>query len=235
MSHLDEELKMLKADIKEMWNLVINQLSSAQISLFDSDKETIAEVYANEKRVDDFELKINMECENILALFNPLANDLRFVLSVLKINYNLERVGDYAKSIAKLVKNSEKRFHNKILEEAKIPVMFEVCLEMLKDSLEAFEKENNEIAMSIFQKDEKLDNVNRNSNKLIASFIKDNPKDVVHFLDLFLIIKRLERVGDQTKNISEEIIFYIEAKQLRHSRLKVEKNQKKKKNKKEDS
>jgi phosphate transport system protein len=218
MSHLDEELKKLKTDILEMWKLVINQVSGAEQSLKKFDKQAVCEVLDNEKRVDAFELKINMDCENILALFNPLANDLRFVLAVLKINYNLERIGDYAKSIAKLVKNAEKPFNEKSTEEAKIYQMFEVCLEMLNDALEALEKENNAKAMGIFRKDEKLDHVNKNANKIVASLIKDDPKDILNSLDILSIIRKLERVGDQTKNISEEIIFYIEAKQIRHSR-----------------
>lgn len=218
MSHLDEELKKLKTDILEMWKLVISQLESAQISIENFNKEKIEEVMLNEKRVDAFELKINMDCENILALFNPLANDLRFVLAVLKINYNLERIGDYARSIVKLVKNTGKPFHKSSLSEAKIHSMFEVSLEMLNDALEAFEKENNEKAMGIFQKDENLDQVNKNANKIIASLIKKEPDDIMHALDLLSVIRKLERVGDQTKNISEEIIFYIDAKQIRHSK-----------------
>lgn len=227
MSHLDEELKKLKTDILEMWKLVISQLESAQISIENFNKEKIEEVMLNEKRVDAFELKINMDCENILALFNPLANDLRFVLAVLKINYNLERIGDYARSIVKLVKNTGKPFHKSSLSEAKIHSMFEVSLEMLNDALEAFEKENNEKAMGIFQKDENLDQVNKNANKIIASLIKKEPDDIMHALDLLSVIRKLERVGDQTKNISEEIIFYIDAKQIRHSK----KTDKKKENK----
>lgn len=227
MSHLEEELKKLKTDILEMWKLVISQLQSAQSSIENFNKEKIEEVTLNEKRVDAFELKINMDCENILALFNPLANDLRFVLAVLKINYNLERIGDYARSIVKLVKNTGKSFHKSSLSEAKIHLMFEVSLEMLKDALEAFEKENNEKAMGIFQKDEKLDQVNKNANKIIASLIKKEPDDIMHALDLLSVIRKLERVGDQTKNISEEIIFYIDAKQIRHSK----KTDKKKENK----
>jgi phosphate transport system protein len=226
MSHLDEELKKLKSDILEMWRLVFRQLESAQSSIENFDKEKVEEVMLNEKRVDAFELKINMDCENILALFNPLANDLRFVLAVLKINYNLERIGDYARSIVKLVKNAEKPFQQSSLSDAKILSMFEVSLEMLNDVLEAFETENNEKAMGIFQKDEKLDQVNKNANKIIASMIKKEPGDVMHALDLLSVIRKLERVGDQTKNISEEIIFYIEAKQIRHSKKTDKKKEK---------
>lgn len=226
MSHLDEELKKLKADILEMWKIVISQLKSAQKAIENFDKEKLAEINASEKRVDAYELKIDMECENILALFNPLANDLRFVIAIMKINYNLERIGDYAKGTAKLIKGAEKPFNKNSLDEAKISLMFEVGIEMLSDALDAFEKENNEKAMSIFKKDEKLDQVNKNANKIIASLIKNDPKDVMNALDLLSIIRKLERVGDQTKNILEEIIFYIEAKQIKHSKKSDKKKEK---------
>lgn len=232
MSHIDVELKQLKTDLIRMWELVIRQLESARIAIEKFDKVIVAEVTENEKRLDEYELKINRDCENVLALYNPLANDLRFVLAVLKINYNLERIGDYCKSLAKLIKHAEKPYKMKCTEEAQIFPMFQVCQEMLNDALEAFEKEDNNKAMSIFAKDEKLDRTNKNANKIISALIKEDPKDVLNLLDILSMIRKLERVGDQTKNISEEIVFYIEAKQIRHTPAvkieKVKKSQKKK-------
>jgi phosphate uptake regulator len=107
-----------------------------------------------------------------------------------------------------------------IIKDRKIYSMFEVSLEMLKEALEAFDKEDNQKAMSIFAKDSMLDEVNKSANKIIARLIKEDPKDILNLLDLLSVIRKLERVGDQTKNISEEIIFYIEAKQIRHSKSK---------------
>jgi len=227
MNHLDAELKNLNKDIVAMWKLVIDQLSKSKQAIENFDKDKVCEVLASEKRVDAFELKINMDCENILALFNPLANDLRFVLAVLKINYNLERIGDYSKGIVKLIKNADEPFEKKSLEEASIYGMFDVCLEMLTDSLDAFEHENNEKVRGIFKKDDKLDVVNKSANKIVASLIKHNPKNVLSYLDILTIVRKLERVGDQTKNISEEIIFYLEAKMVRHMKVKEEKKEKK--------
>jgi phosphate uptake regulator len=126
MTHLDTELKELKESIVDMWELVINQISKTHKAIADFDKDMAHEVAANEKRVDAFELKINMDCENILALFSPVANDLRLVLAVLKINYNLERIGDYANSIARLVSDSDKAFDKESLKETRINEMFMV-------------------------------------------------------------------------------------------------------------
>jgi len=219
MIHLNTELQILKTDILEMWNLVINQMSKTSEAVEKADCDIVNEIKANEKRVDAFELKINMDCENILALFNPLANDLRFVLAVLKINYNLERIGDYAHNIAKLIEDTT--FSKNSLKETDIKNMFEVSIKMLTDACESFEKEDTHKLQKIFRKDEKLDKANKNANNIIADLIKKKPEDIQSLLNLLSIIRRLERVGDQTKNIGEEIIFYMEAKILRHKKKNI--------------
>jgi len=220
MTHLDTELKQLKADILEMWNIVLTQLYKARESILRFDKDLVSDITANEKRVDAFELKLNMDCENILALFNPLANDLRFVLAVLKITYNLERIGDYAHGISKLVQETDSPFNDDSLEVTKIVPMFHIAMEMLQDAYESFEQEDNIKVRSIFNKDLKLDHVNKNANSIISELIKAKPEETVKNLNLLSIIRKLERVGDQTKNIAEEIIFYMEAKIVKHKKKK---------------
>jgi phosphate transport system protein len=220
MTHLDLEIRELKSDIIEMWNLVITQLYKSNEAFERFDKELAHEVTSNEKRVDAFELKINMDCENILALFNPVANDLRFVLSVLSINFDLERIGDYARSVAKIVSDSRTPFSKESVEKSKIPDMYSVAIKMLADTLEAFEKEDNLKVRSVFKRDDELDKVNKNANEIIASLIKQYPDDVINHLNLLTVIRKLERMGDQTKAIAEEIVFYVEAKVLRHKKKK---------------
>ncbi|MFM7900877.1 MAG: phosphate signaling complex PhoU family protein, partial [Bacteroidota bacterium] len=105
MTHLDIELKNLKADMNEMFDLVGSQMAKALKSLRDFDKDLAREVRVNEKRVNAFELKLDRDCENVIALFTPVAIDLRFVLACLKINSNLERIGDIAEGIAQFVLN----------------------------------------------------------------------------------------------------------------------------------
>jgi phosphate transport system protein len=218
MTHLDTELQILKTDLIEMWNLVMDQLTKAYQAIENADCELVEEIHANEKRVDAFELKINMDCENILALFNPVASDLRLVLAVLKINYNLERIGDYANSITKLLE--ETTFNKESIRETRIKEMFEVAIKMLTDTRESFEKEDTHGLMKVFKKDEKLDKVNKNANNIVADLISDRPKNIHSFLNLLSIIRKLERVGDQTKNIAEEIVFYVGAKVIRHHKKK---------------
>ena len=216
MTHLDIELQQLKAETIKMWTLVNLQLFKAKKSLLNLDKDLAREIVLSEKRVNANELKLDSDCENIFALFNPVAVDLRFVLAVLKINNNLERTGDIAESIAKFVININRSFDKKLLEITRVVEMYEAALEMMNEVMEAFDTENTDIARKIFQKDDLLDDINSKANAVVANYIRNNPDNIEAALYLLSIIRKLERVGDQAKNMAEEIIFYIEAKVLKH-------------------
>ena len=220
MERIESELKELKKTLIEEWELVINQLKKSREAMEKLDKELAKEISTNEKLIDAYELKIDMDCENILALLNPLANDLRFVLAVLKINYNLERIGDYCHAFAKVVLETDKHFNEEHIKKAGILDMFETAIAMQTLTLEAFENENAMLPRKVFKKDDDLDKINKEANEVIAKLIKKHPSEVNNCLNLHSTIRRLERVGDQTKSIGEEIIFYLEAKVLRHKKKK---------------
>ncbi len=221
MTHIPNELNALKTNLIEMGNLVINQLVKSRAALEHFDKELVEEISRNERRVDAYELKINMDCENTLALFSPVANDLRFVLSALKTNYNIERIGDYAYNIATIVRDLKKPIDPSCLKDMRIPEMFDISLTMLQIMSSAFEKEDAQKARQIFKKDDSLDQIKMNSNSVAADLIKQHPEHTHDILCLLSVIRKLERVGDQTKNMAEELIFYLEAKVLRHSKRKT--------------
>jgi phosphate transport system protein len=220
MTHVDEELKILKGEIINMWNLVIQQLKKTHEALITFDKDLAHEVVANEKRVNALELKIDRDCENIFALFNPVAVDLRFVLAVLKINNNLERTGDIAEGVGKFIISAQSSFDTKLLEAAQVLIMYEEATDMLADILKAFETEDTKLARSIFKRDEMLDKINKNANSVILDYIRNNPDNIEQGLYILSTIRKLERVGDQSMNIAEEIIFYLEAKVLKHAEKK---------------
>jgi phosphate transport system protein len=217
MSHLEHELKSLRDEVIDMWNLVHSQLLKALSSLLNLDKDLAREVVMIEKRVNGAELKIDRDCEDILAIYCPVAVDLRFLLAVLKINTNLERIGDIAEGIAKLIIDTESPFKEELFETTKIIEMFDESEQMVQEILTAFEKEDSSIARGIFKRDELLDDINRRANDLIMDYLQSYPEDINQALNILSIIRRLERVGDQAENIAEEIIFYIEAKVLKHT------------------
>ncbi len=216
MAQIENELQLLKREAVNMWTLVNSQLSKAQLAFLHFDKDLAREVVLKEKRVNGSELKIDRDCENIFALFCPVAIDLRFVLAVLKINSNLERIGDIAEGIARYIIDAEAPFTRELLENTRILPMYEEAVKMLEDTQTAFENEDTTLARSVFKRDDLLDAVNKNVNKVLEGHLKGQPEDAAQALWILSIIRKLERVGDQSKNIAEEIIFYMEAKVLKH-------------------
>jgi phosphate transport system protein len=216
MSQLEIELGFLKTEVINMWNLVRSQMIKARTSMVTFDKDLSREVVLKERRVNGTELKIDRDCENIFALLTPVAVDLRFVLAVLKINSNLERIGDIAEGVAKYIISAENAFKEELLEAANAIEMYDEAIIILEDTLAAFENEDTLLARRVFEKDEYLDSINQKANGLLENYLKDHPEDLRQAFDILSIIRKLERVGDQSKNISEEIIFYLEAKVLKH-------------------
>ncbi len=216
MTQLENELAALKTEVMSMWNLVESQMQKVRTAMLRFDHDLAREVALKEKRVNAFELKIDRDCENIFALYCPVAVDLRFLLAALKINTNLERIGDIAEGIARYVIESNGEFDHDIFQKTQLNQMFDEAINILTDTRIAFEKEDTALARSIFKRDEVLDAINLNAIDKIADCIKSDPDIIKDALYVLSIIRKLERVGDQTKNMAEEIIFYVEAKVLKH-------------------
>jgi phosphate transport system protein len=216
MSQLEIELKQLKVEIINMWSLVHSQVVKSNVAMVNFDKNLAREVVSREKRVNGLELKIDRDCENIFALLTPVAVDLRFVLAVLKINSNLERIGDIAEGVAKYILSADKPFNPELLRMTETIAMYDEAINMLEDTLTAFEKEDTQLARSVFQKDEFLDKININATNATCEYLVLHPEDAYQALINLSVIRRMERVGDQSKNIAEETIFYVEAKVLKH-------------------
>ncbi len=216
MTQFEIELEGVKSEVINMWQLVLLQLSKAKEAMLSFDKDLAREVMAKEKRVNALELKIDGDCENIFALYCPVAIDLRFLLAALKINANLERIGDIAEGIARYIVDSPVKFNRQVLESTRLIEMFEGSISILTDTQVAFEFENTLLARTIFSRDEILDEINKNADDNISVYIKEDLNNISEALYIVSIIRKLERVGDQSKNIAEEIIFYVEAKVLKH-------------------
>lgn len=216
LTPLDNEIQQLKRQVISMWEMVLSQLQKAEEALKNLDRDLAREVVLTEKRVNAFELKIDRDCEDIIALFAPVAIDLRFVLAVLKINMNLERTGDIAEGIGKFVMDIPQDFDVRLFEITRVLEMYQQGNEMIIDVMNAFEEEDTSLARKVFKKDDLLDEINKNAATIVADFIKDNPSKIESALYILSTIRKLERVGDQAKNMAEEIIFYSEAKVLKH-------------------
>lgn len=216
MTQLEIELQYLKTEVINMWNLVHSQLVKSLSAMINFDKDLAREVVQSEKRVNGLELKIDRDCENIFALLTPVAVDLRFVLAVLKINSNLERIGDIAEGNAKYIIDADEAFRDELLDVTKTITMYDESILILEDTLKAFENEDTVLARSVFTKDESLDTINAQATPATVEYLKKHAEDANQALYNLSVIRKLERVGDQSKNIAEEIIFYLEAKVLKH-------------------
>jgi phosphate transport system regulatory protein PhoU len=246
MKHTEKELLLLKEEVSQMWKLVLSQLEKSKQSFLNNDIELAREVASREKRVDAFELKIDSDCENYIALYSPVAIDLRLVLSMIKISITLERIGDFAEGIARhVIEDDCNKVTPQLIEELQLEKMFDTLISMLTDSFIALESENTKISGKILAKDDEIDTLYRNSVDILTAYMADkqqttsaNRKHDVEDkknaqplitrdiqlsaqkircgLKLMLLIRKLERIGDHCSNIVEEIVFYVDAKVLKH-------------------
>lgn len=202
-----------------MWRLVLSQLEKSKQALLNNDIEQAHEVASREKRVNTFELKIDSDCENFIALYSPVAVDLRLILSLIKISGTLERIGDFAAGIARhVVEDDCFAFTSKLKGELQLEKMFDTVISMLSDSFVALESENTKLSGKILLKDEQVDELYFNSVNILSAQMQKEPQSSVCALKTMLLIRKIERIGDHCSNIVEEIVFYIDAKVLKHAR-----------------
>ena len=219
MKHTETELLQIKNSISEMWVLVLSQLRNAKSALVNSDSDLARVVISLEKRVNAFELKIDSDCENYIALFSPVAIDLRLVLSILKINKTLERIGDFAEGIARFVLLTENMgTHVALLKLVRIDEMAGHVETMLEKTLNAFTEENSRQAGMVFSIDNEVDTIYRDDYELLAKYVVEHPDDAFYVLHLATVLRKFERSGDHCNNLMEEIVFYLDAKVLKHQK-----------------
>ncbi len=217
MKYIENELEGLKREILEMWTLVYAQLNRAGESLLALDRDLAKEVACREKRVNAFELKIDSDCEDIIALYAPVAVDLRFVLAVLKINANLERIADFCEGIAQFVlKYPGISIDAELFDKTRIRMMLDIVKEMLQEGKKALEEEKSQLAVNIFDKDSLVDELNHDATGIVADYLQQYPGRAAECLNLIGIIRKMERIGDHCNNMAEEIVFYLDAKVLKH-------------------
>jgi phosphate transport system protein len=216
---IENDLTDLRNEICQMWKLVISQLEKAKLSFLNNDLDIARELISREKRVDAFELKIDSDSENYIALYNPRAIDLRLVLSLIKISNTLERIGDFAEGIARhVIKDECVKISPQVIEELQIEKMFDTVIAMLTGCFSALESESVKISGTILAMDEEVDSIYYSSIGILTNYLQANPDLIWCGLNILLLIRKLERTGDHCSNIVEDIVFYIDAKVLKHGR-----------------
>ena len=214
---VENELLAIKEEVNDMWLLVRQQLENAFNALRNNDDDLANSVASREKRVNAFELKIDSDIEDLIALYNPLAVDLRFALAMLKINNNLERIGDYADSIARFVaRNNPTEEDKQLFNVLELKEMYDQVLHMFSTTHKALENSDASLAKSVIDKDDLLDSLNQKALDKLAEYAKNNPSAIRFCLEIAAILRKLERTGDHIINLAEETVFYIDAEVLKH-------------------
>jgi len=216
-ARLQKELDRLKKQILFLGAMVEEHVDMAIKAVEKKNAALAEEVIKADLKVDDLEVDIEEECLKLLALHQPVAEDLRFIIAVIKINHELERIGDEATNIA------ERMVY--ISTRAPVPVSFDYKLmsektrEMLKRSLDAFVNMDEDQANKVRLKDDEVDQINRDIFDHIKQAILENPDKGGYLINLFSIARNLERIADHATNIAEEVIYLIEGIIQRHKRI----------------
>jgi len=212
--HFTEEMEALKGRLLIMGGLAEERLRAAVRALVDRNHELLAEVIAGDARIDELQMEIDDRCFTLLALYQPVAVDLRTIVSVLKINADLERVGDFAVNIGEAAQRYLR--HPPVKPLIDLPRMGELALKMLREALDAFVTRDVALAQSVLRQDDWLDALKDQIFRELLTFMLGNPRTIEPAVDLILISRHLERVGDHATNIAEDVIFIVEARDVRH-------------------
>ncbi|MDA9718033.1 phosphate signaling complex protein PhoU [Planctomycetaceae bacterium] len=212
--HIEHQIAQLKNSILQFGTIVEESISRSNTALFKRDVELAQKVIANDTEIDRLEVELEEECLKVLALYQPVAADLRFVVAVLKINNDLERIGDLASNIAKTVSQLTTTGPLELPEE--ISRMAKQVEEMVKNSLDAVVKADTNLARQVRREDDIVDAGRHTVRKLVMQQIKKDPEKVEGLLQINSISKHLERIADMATNIAEDVIYMVEGEIVRH-------------------
>jgi phosphate transport system protein len=212
--HFQEELEQLKTRLLEMGGLAEEQVRLAVKALTERDRELVAQALNGDEPINRLHIEIDGRCFMLLALHQPMAVDLRAIVAAVKINTDLERVGDLAINIAEAARRYVQ--HAPVKKLIDIPRMATIAQNMLRDSLDAFVRRDTDLAQRVLNEDDKLDDLKTQIfRELLTSMLQD-PGTIEGALDLILISRHLERIGDHATNIAEDVIFMVSARDVRH-------------------
>jgi phosphate transport system protein len=193
---------------------------SAVDALVERDSVLVERVITGDSPINQLHIEIDSRCFKMLALHQPMAVDLRAIVSAVKINTDLERVGDLAINIAEAVRRYMR--HPPVKELIDIPRMADLAQAMLRDSLDAYVRRDVDLAQNVLNEDDELDSLKTQVFRDLLTFMLDDPATIEPSLDLILISRHLERIGDHATNIAEDVIFMVSAKDVRHHASDVE-------------
>jgi len=213
-THFHKELDELKENLLRMAALVEGAIRDALQSLVKRDSELAKETFEEEDRINAMEIAIDDMCLRLLALRQPMASDLRFITSAMKITTDLERMGDQAVNIAEraIFLNQEPQLKPYI----DVPRMAEIAQSMVKDVLDAFVNRDSKLARSVCERDDLVDGLKDQVLRELLTYMMSDPKTIPRAVHLIIIARCLERIADHATNIAEDVIFILDARVIKH-------------------
>jgi phosphate transport system protein len=214
MPHFQEQLEVLKERLLVMGGLAEERVRAVVEALVDRDIDIVDSVQSGDEPINRLHMEVDNRCFKLLALHQPMATDLRAIVAAVKINTDLERVGDLAVNIAEAVRRY--LLHPPVKQLIDIPRMAEIAQRMLRDALDAYVRRDTDLAQIVLNEDDKLDALKTQVFRELLTFMLQDPGTIEPALDLILISRHLERIGDHATNVAEDVIFMVSAKDVRH-------------------
>jgi phosphate transport system protein len=214
LRHFVEELETLQGRLLEMGSLVESGVHQSVLALVENSEELAQQVLHNEDRINRFEVEIDEMAVRLLALQQPMARDLRLITAAIKINTDLERMGDLAVNI---VERSIALMHRpRVKPLIDIPQMARTVESMVRKSLDAFVKREPELARSVLLSDDVVDRLRDSIHNELVEFMQNDPSIIPQAIDLILVARHLERIADHATNIAEDTLFLVKGIDVRH-------------------
>lgn len=214
-THLEQELEDIKKKILEMADIAVESINNSVDSLRRLDSALAKNVIENDEILDRMEMEMDEECVRLLVTRQPAATHLRLVLAILKMNTDIERIGDFASIIARQTLAFDGKPFMKPLVD--IPRMASIAVEMINDAMRSMTAMDSAMARKVIERDREIDELNDQIYRELFSFMAENPKNISQSLGLITVAKSIERVGDHVKNIAERIIYFVDGIDVRHS------------------
>lgn len=211
---IETEMKRLKSTILSMGGFVEQAIEKATHALTARDPKELEQVHVLEAKINEKHIEIDNACLEVLARQSPVAADLRMILAIIKINTDLERMGDQAVNVSY---NAEHYLEDKeVSVRLDLPKMSEMVREMVRDSLDAFLNGDTVLAQEVLERDDAVDELKNKAFEVLVPYMRQNPNNIEAALDLLLIARNLERMADHATNIAEDVIFACTGEDVRH-------------------
>jgi phosphate transport system protein len=217
-SQFDEELARLRTHVLQMGGLVETQVSAAIDAYTTGEVASVKAIVETDRKVNELEKAIDDDCAHVIAKRQPTASDLRLVLGIIKIVTDLERAGDEAKKIAKGVRRIYENGHMPSQYGVGIRHLAEAALSMVRQALDAFARLDTAQAGSVIRADSDVDAEFKSIIRQLITHMMEDPRTITTSIDIITIARAIERIGDHAKNISEQVIYIVEGRDIRHTK-----------------